>query len=68
MPAPKLPGLFCHNFGTLTVSERVFPSGFAWLLYNQGLGKKRSNAFCLSLGGALLLQFPKIVSLTHSSF
>ena len=54
MPQTKFAGIFFHDFGLVATDERVFPSVGTNILYTRGLGKKRSNASCLSPGGLLL--------------
>jgi len=54
MPPAEFTGVFCHDFGFVATDERVFPRFRDDFLYTRGLGKKRSNAFCLSPGGLLL--------------
>ena len=54
MPPTEFSWIFSFHFGTVATDERVFPRIVANFLYTRGLGKKRSNAFCLSLGGVLL--------------
>jgi len=54
MPPTEFAGVFCHDLGFVATEERVFPRFGANFLYSRGLGKKRSNAFCLSPGGLLL--------------
>lgn len=54
MPSTEFAGVFSHDFGLVATDQRVFPRFGVNFLYSRGLGKKRSNAFCLSLGGLLL--------------